>query len=209
MNNIQEELDIVSNYRRNLVIIGMMQRQSTFQELLELNREQGAHSIIQGKGIYRGSALTTADTSSNAEESEEVFTEEVEVDRDYPDLIAGAPPKPTLTRRGPDLILNFQDPSDDGGTHLVRFAMEVYRDGTEIPNRIGRAQQGVRLGREKTWYNFGATFKGELKARVAAVNANSQDGGPLNWSSMSDPFDNTQNIRPYHQNFHMVTLNYA
>ena len=153
--------------------------------------EQGAGRTFNnlGKGFYRGAALTAA--SGQATQSEEVFTEEVEVDRDYPDLIAGAPPKPSLSRRGPDLILNYQNPSDDGGTHLVRFSLEVYRDGTEVANRIGRAQQGVRVGREKVWYNFGATFKGELKARVAAVNANSQDGGPLNWSPMSDPLDNS------------------
>ena len=153
--------------------------------------QQGAGRTFNnlGVGTYRASAKTTSE--GLAEDSEEVVTEEVTVDMDYPDLIAGAPPKPTLTRRGDDLILNFQDPSDDGGTHLVRFAMEVYRDGTEIANRIGRAQQEVRLGREKTWYNFGATFKGELKARVAAVNANSQDGGLLNWSPMSDPLDNS------------------
>ena len=153
--------------------------------------EQGAGRTFNnlGKGIYRGAALTTA--SGQATQSEEVFTEEVEVDRDYPDLIAGAPPKPTLSKRGNDLILNYQNPSDDGGTHLVRFALEVYRDGTEVANRIGRSQEGVRRGREKIWYNFAATFKGELRARAAAVNANSQGGGPLNWSPMSDPLDNS------------------
>ena len=148
--------------------------------------EQGAGRTFNnlGAGVYRGAAMAIAD--GQASDSEEVFTEEVEIDRDYPDLIAGAPSKPTLTRRGLDLILNYQDPSDDGGTHLIRFAMEVYRDGTELANRIGSAQVGVRLGREKVWYNF-AGISGAYRARAAAVNANSQDGGPLNWSPMSDP----------------------
>ena len=143
----------------------------------------------QGKGTYRVVAKTVSDFFT--EDSEEVVTEEVIVTQDFPDLIAGAPDKPILTVRGLDLIVDYVDPTDDGGTHLIRFAVEVYRDGTEIKNRIGRAGIGVRFGRTKIFYNFAATFKGELKARVAAVNANSQGGGPLNWSPMSDPLDNT------------------
>ena len=137
-----------------------------------------------GVGTYRGAALTTA--TAPATNSAEVFTEEVEVTQDFPDLIAGAPPKPTMVQRGSDLVIDYQDPSEDGGTHLIRFAVEVYRDGTERANRIGRAQIGTRLGRQKVFYNF-AGIAGTYRTRVAAVNANSQDGGPLNWSPMSDP----------------------
>lgn len=139
-----------------------------------------------GLGTYRG-AVRAIDSVAVANNSVWVFTLPVTVTQDFPDRIPGPPPAPELTRIGDDLVIDYQDPRDDGGTHLVRARVEVYRDGTTLANRRGTASVGVRLGRQKIFYNF-AIFTGTYRARVSWDNANSADSGEArNWSAMSEP----------------------
>ena len=140
----------------------------------------------QGSGTYRGAgrSIDSADTSNN---SPWVFTDEIEIAQDFPDLIPGPPPVPLLQRREADLLIDYADPDDDGGTHLVRFVIELYRNGTTLANRIISARLGVRRGRRFVCYNVGLR-SGTYRARVAADNANSADSGEArNWSAMSPP----------------------
>ena len=169
--------------------------QTTWNNTPAITLEKG---LLAEEGIGRTFANRTAGREYRAagrtlgrltqQNSVWVLTEPVEVEQDFPDEVPGPPNRPTASREADDLAVEYADPEEDGGTHLTRFRLEVYKDGEMPSNRIASSGRGTRQGRRHVFPGLiAANGLGSYRVRVACENANSASIGIFNWSPFSDP----------------------